>query len=65
MIAGAGRGNIDPEKRHHIRANETVRCPADFWTASVHALLTHVRGQGFGGVSAPLGFDAAGNEIVT
>lgn len=47
------------------RVANTVRRPAGPWTESVHALLRHVRAMGFTAVPQPLGFDDAGNEIVT
>lgn len=47
------------------RVANTVRRPAGPWTESVHALLRHVRAVGFTAVPHPLGFDEAGNEIVT
>jgi hypothetical protein len=47
------------------RVANTVRRPAGPWTESVHALLRHVRAVGFTAVPQPLGFDEAGNEIVT
>ena len=47
------------------RVDNTVHRPAGPWTRSVHALLRHVRAMGFTAVPQPLGFDEAGNEIVT
>ncbi|MCB8980399.1 MAG: aminoglycoside phosphotransferase family protein [Ardenticatenaceae bacterium] len=47
------------------RVANTVHRPAGPWTESVHALLRHVRAVGFTAVPEPLGFDDAGNEIVT
>ncbi len=47
------------------RVANTVHRPAGPWTRSVHALLRHVRAVGFTAVPEPLGFDEAGNEIVT
>ncbi|MBK7894064.1 MAG: aminoglycoside phosphotransferase family protein [Candidatus Promineifilaceae bacterium] len=47
------------------RIANTVHRPAGPWTQSVHALLRQVRAAGFTAVPHPLGFDEAGNEIVT
>jgi len=52
-------------KNKIARVANTVRRPAGPWTESVHALLRHVRAEGFTAVPQPLGFDEAGNEIVT
>lgn len=48
-----------------MRVANTVHRPAGPWTESVQALLRHVRAVGFTAVPEPLGFDDAGNEIVT
>ena len=59
------------EVLHGGRANEIVRkgevvCrPAGPWAETVHALLRHVRAQGFDGVPEPFGFDEAGREVVS
>jgi len=47
------------------RVDNAVHRPSGPWTRSVHALLRHVRAVGFTAVPEPLGFDDAGNEIVT
>ena len=47
------------------RVANTVHRPAGPWTETIHALLHHVRAEGFTAVPQPLGFDDAGNEIVT
>lgn len=52
-------------KNKITRSKDTVRRPSGFWTKSVHALLNHVRAEGFLGAPKPLGFDADGNEILT
>ncbi|MCA9917896.1 MAG: aminoglycoside phosphotransferase family protein [Anaerolineales bacterium] len=48
-----------------VRVANTVRRPAGPWTASVHALLGHVRAVGFTAVPQPVGFTEDGQEIVT
>ncbi|MBK8905645.1 MAG: phosphotransferase [Anaerolineaceae bacterium] len=48
-----------------VRKGAVVHRPAGPWTPSVHALLRHVRVVGFTAVPEPLGFDDAGNEMVT
>jgi hypothetical protein len=48
-----------------VRIGGTVRRPAGPWTASVHALLGHLRGHGFDAVPEPLGFDEAGREVLS
>jgi Ser/Thr protein kinase RdoA (MazF antagonist) len=47
------------------RIENSVHRPSGFWSPSVHALLQHVRCQGFLGAPLPLGFDQNGDEIVT
>ena len=47
------------------RSGKTVHRPSGFWSTSVHALLAHVRTQGFLRAPQPLGFDQLGNEILT
>ncbi|GAA1617366.1 phosphotransferase enzyme family protein [Actinoplanes couchii] len=48
-----------------VRIGDTVRRPAGFWTPAVHALLDHLWSAGFRGAPRPLGFDAAGREVLT
>ena len=48
-----------------VRAGDTVRRPAGPWTASVHALLTHLHDAGFRGAPRPLGIDERGREVLT
>ena len=47
------------------RVGDTVRRPAGPWTKSVHDLLTHLAGKGFGGAPRPLGVDGEGREVLT
>ncbi len=44
--------------------NRVVR-PAGPWAKTVHALLRHIREQGFEAAPEPIGFDDNGNEILT
>lgn len=48
-----------------VRVGDTVRRPAGPWTATIHALLRHVRARGFDLAPEPLGFDDAGREILS
>ena len=48
-----------------VRVGDTVRRQAGPWTPTIHALLTHVRRQGFCHGPEPLGFDNEGREILT
>jgi hypothetical protein len=43
----------------------TVRRTPGPWTRSVQALLAHLEAAGFDGAPRPLGFDAAGREVVS
>jgi hypothetical protein len=43
----------------------TVRRRAGHWTPAVHALLGYLHEQGFDRAPRPLGYDAAGREVVT
>lgn len=52
-------------KNKIVRFENVVHRPAGFWSKSVHALLNHVRAEGFFGVPEPLGFDEDGNEVLT
>jgi hypothetical protein len=47
------------------RIGDTVCRSAGPWTPQVHRLLAHLRNKGIHEVPAPLGFDAAGREILT
>ena len=47
-----------------VRIGETVRRPADASTPTVQALLQHLQSKGFP-APEPLGFDAAGREVVS
>ncbi|MEE4194746.1 MAG: aminoglycoside phosphotransferase family protein [Anaerolineae bacterium] len=58
VLAGGREGKI-------TRVEGKVHRPAGAWTPHVHALLRHVRTQGFTGVPEPFGFDADGNEVVS
>lgn len=46
------------------RVGDTVRRPTRHWTPAVHALLRHVRAEGFAGAPQPHGTDDAGREIL-
>lgn len=48
-----------------VRLDGFVQRPSGFWSQSVHALLHHVRRQGFLSAPLPLGFDEDGHEILT
>jgi hypothetical protein len=48
-----------------VRIGDTVRRPAGSWTATVHALLRHLRRRGFTLGPEPLGFDDQGREILS
>ncbi len=58
VLAGGREGKI-------LRSGGKVHRPAGAWTPHVHALLRHVRKQGFWGAPEPFGFDAEGNEVVS
>jgi hypothetical protein len=58
LLAG---GNMDPV----IRAGDTVRRIAGPWTPAVHALLEALDRGGVAEAPHPLGFDAAGREVLT
>jgi len=47
-----------------LRIGSTVRRPVGPWTASVHALLTHIAEAGYTGAPRVHGFDAEGREIL-
>ncbi len=47
------------------RAGNLVHRPSGPWSRSVHALLIHLQTVGFLAAPHPLGFDEAGNEILT
>lgn len=48
-----------------VRAGNTVRRTTGPWTLQVHRLLAHLQSRGIHEAPAPLGFDAAGREILT
>ena len=48
-----------------VRVDQTVRRVSGPWTASVHALLAHLRDRGFTGAPLPLGTDEQGREVVS
>ena len=54
-------GRTNKIKRRH----DTVERPAGFWSAGVHALLSHLRQHDFQAAPEPLGFTEAGQEIVS
>ena len=47
------------------RAGNTVIRPSGLWTPTVHSLLNHLRENNFLAAPEALGFDKAGNEIVS
>ena len=47
-----------------LRIGSTVRRPVGPWTASVHALLTHIAEAGYTGAPRVHGIDAEGREIL-
>jgi hypothetical protein len=54
-------GNIGADV---VRVGDTVRRPAGFWSASVDALLRHLRAVGFEGAPRSLGFDEQGRHVL-
>jgi hypothetical protein len=48
-----------------VRVGDTVRRPSGPWTPTIHALLRHVRANGFDLCPEPLGFDEQGREILS
>jgi hypothetical protein len=48
-----------------VRIGDTVHRPTGSWTPVVHALLHHLRAQGFTMGPEPLGFDAQGREVLS
>lgn len=48
-----------------VRVDDTVHRTTGIWTASVHALLKHIRERGFLAAPEALGFDAEGREILS
>jgi hypothetical protein len=48
-----------------VRIGDTVRRPAGPWTPTIHALLRHVRDNGFDLCPEPIGFDDHGREILS
>jgi hypothetical protein len=48
-----------------LRQGKTVRRPAGPWSPSVHRLLAHLHAHGFHAAPHPIGFDGAGNELVS
>ena len=57
-ILGEGVTNV-------VRIGDTVHRSPGIWTASVHALLKHIRERGFLAAPQVLGFDADGREILS
>jgi Ser/Thr protein kinase RdoA (MazF antagonist) len=47
-----------------IRVGDTMRRPARPWSASVQAVLAHLRAAGLSGIPEPLGFDELGREML-
>ena len=47
-----------------IRVGDTMRRPARPWSASVQAVLGHLRAAGLTGIPEPLGFDELGREVL-
>jgi aminoglycoside phosphotransferase (APT) family kinase protein len=54
-------GNMTPV----VRVGDTVRRGAGPWTPTIHALLRHLRANGFDQVPEPLGIDERGREIIS
>jgi aminoglycoside phosphotransferase (APT) family kinase protein len=54
-------GNMTPV----VRVGDTVRRGAGPWTPTIHALLRHLRANGFTQVPEPLGIDEQGREIIS
>jgi hypothetical protein len=54
-------GNMTPV----VRVGDTVRRGAGPWTPTIHALLRHLRANGFTQVPEPLGIDDRGREIIS
>lgn len=54
----------DEPHRRVVRTGDTVRRPAQPWTPTVHALLTHLRDVGFSYAPRPLGTDREGREVL-
>jgi hypothetical protein len=54
-------GNMTPV----VRVGDTVRRGAGPWTPTIHALLRHLRANGFTQVPEPLGMDDRGREIIS
>jgi hypothetical protein len=48
-----------------VRVGDTVRRAAGPWTPTIHALLRHVRANGFTGVPEPHGLDEQGREVLS
>lgn len=48
-----------------VRVAETIRKPAQPWSASVQAVLGHLEAAGFDGAPRTRGFDKQGSEILT
>jgi hypothetical protein len=48
-----------------VRVGDTVRRTAGPWTPAVHALLRHVRAEGFTQVPEPRGLDEHGREVLS
>jgi mutator protein MutT len=48
-----------------VRIGTTVRRPTGPWTPAVHALLTHLRGEGLRDVPRVLGTDERGREVLS
>lgn len=48
-----------------VQIGDTVHRAPGIWTASVHALLEHIRERGFFAAPQVLGFDAEGREILS
>jgi Phosphotransferase enzyme family len=48
-----------------VRVGNTVRRAAGPWTPTIHALMRHLRANGFGLVPEPLGMDDRGREVIS
>ncbi len=48
-----------------VRVGDTVRRPANLWSASIDALLIHLERVGFEGAPRALGYDESGRQVLS
>jgi hypothetical protein len=48
-----------------VRVGDTVRRPANPWSASIDALLIHLERVGFEGAPRALGYDESGRQVLS